>query len=319
MSIQIEYPLIVVGAGPAGLAASIYASRYKISHIILDDKPGGQVMMLGDKTVENYPGLSSIPASELIGRFLEQAKGYGVQVAPEAIKGIKKTESGFELVTEKNGYRAKAVILAMGASHRKLGVPGEDNLFGKGVSYCITCDAPLYKNKKVAIIGGGDSAIAGAIHLSAFAEKIYVIHRRNEYRAEPLWVERMRQNNKIEEVLSTQIREIRGTDKVEAVVLDNPHNGSDTLAVDGVFIEVGQMPVSALVQPLGVEVNELGFIVVSPNMETTVPGIFSAGDLSVIRGERQFRQIITATADGVRAAAAVYHYLNQKEPAPSWH
>jgi len=311
------YDLIIVGAGAAGLAASIYASRYKISHLIFGETLGGQGMLAG--TVENYPGYVSISGPELMKNFVNQVKHYGVEIKQEKVGGLAKIENGFEATTDKGKYQAKTLILAMGASFRHLNIPGEDKFLGRGVSYCTTCDIPLFRDKVVAIIGGGDSAVTGAIHASAFAKKVYIIHRRNEYRAEPVWVEKLKQSKNIEEILSTQITQISGGEKVESISLDKPYQGSQILKVDGVFIEVGQVPSSVLVGQLGVELDERSYIKVNPGMATNVPGIFAAGDLAAIQGGILFRQFITAASDGARAAASVYQYLHKGQaPTPSW-
>ncbi|PIU28807.1 hypothetical protein COT08_00400 [Candidatus Woesebacteria bacterium CG07_land_8_20_14_0_80_44_9] len=311
------YDLIIVGAGAAGLAASIYASRYKISHLIFGETLGGQGMLAG--TVENYPGYVSISGPELMKNFVNQVKHYGVEIKQEKVGGLAKIENGFEATTDKGKYQAKTLILAMGASFRHLNIPGEDKFLGRGVSYCTTCDIPLFRDKVVAIIGGGDSAVTGAIHASAFAKKVYIIHRRNEYRAEPVWVEKLKQSKNIEEILSTQITQISGGEKVESISLDKPYQGSQILKVDGVFIEVGQVPSSVLVGQLGVELDERSYIKVNPGMVTNIAGVFAAGDLAAIQGGILFRQFITAASDGARAAASVYQYLHKGQaPTPSW-
>lgn len=311
------YDLIIVGAGVAGLAASIYASRYKISHLLFGETPGGQGMLAG--TVENYPGYVSIPGPELMQKFVEQVKHYGVEIKQEKVGGLAKTETGFEVKTNKEKYQAKTLILAMGASFRHLNIPGEDKFIGRGVSYCTTCDIPLFRDKIVAIIGGGDSAVTGAIHAAAFAKKVFIIHRRDEYRAEPAWVEKMKQIDKIEEVLSNEVKEIKGEEKVEEIILANPYQGNQSLKVDGVFIEVGQVPSFALAKQLGIELDERNYVKVNPGMATNVSGVFAAGDLAAIQGGILFRQFVTAASDGARAAASVYQYLHKgATPAPSW-
>ena len=311
------YDLIIVGAGVAGMSASIYASRYKISHLIFGETLGGQGMLAG--TVENYPGYVSISGPELMKNFVNQVKHYGVEIKQEKVGGLAKIENGFEATTDKGKYQAKTLILAMGASFRHLNIPGEDKFLGRGVSYCTTCDIPLFRDKVVAIIGGGDSAVTGAIHASAFAKKVYIIHRRNEYRAEPVWVEKLKQSKNIEEILSTQITQISGGEKVESISLDKPYQGSQILKVDGVFIEVGQVPSSVLVGQLGVELDERSYIKVNPGMVTNIAGVFAAGDLTAIQGGILFRQFITAASDGARAAASVYQYLHKGQaPTPSW-
>ncbi len=310
------YDLVIVGAGVAGMSASIYASRYKMDHLIFGETPGGQGMLAG--AVENYPGYVSVPGPELMQKIVDQVKHYGVEVKQESIKGLVKIEGGFEVKTDKEKYQAKTLVLAMGASYRHLNIPGEEKLIGKGVSYCSTCDAPLFKGKIVAVIGGGNAALSGAIHLASFAKKVLIIHRRDEYRAEPIRVERLRQNRKIEEILTNEVTEIKGQEKVEAIVSKNPYQGSQEIKVDGVFIEIGQVPSSVLAGQLGVVVDKQGYIEVNPGMVTNIPGVFAAGDIAAIEGGIHFRQFVTAAADGARAAAGVYQYLQGEAPTPSW-
>jgi len=310
------YDLIIVGAGVAGMTASIYASRYKINHLIFGETPGGQGMLAGQ--VENYPGYVSIPGPELMQKFVEQVKSYGVEIKQEKVGSLTKIKDGFEVKTEKGKYQAKTLILAMGASFRYLNIPGEDKFVGKGISYCTTCDAPLFRDKVVAVVGGGDSAVTGAIHAAAFAKKVFIIHRRDEYRAEPTWVEKMKKIDKVEEILSNQVKEIKGKEKVEEIILDKSHKGNKNLKVDGVFIEIGQVPSSTLAKQLGVELDERNYVKVTPGMETNVSGVFVAGDLAAVQGGILFRQFVTAASDGARAAASVYQYLHKSAPAPSW-
>jgi thioredoxin reductase (NADPH) len=309
--------LIIVGGGVAGMTASIYASRYQIKHLLFGEKPGGQGMLAG--TVENYPGYLAIPGPELMQKLLEQVKKYGVEMKEEKVGALAKIEGGFEVKTKKTAYQAQTLILAMGASFRSLNIPGEDRFIGKGVSYCTTCDIPLFKGKTVAIVGGGDSAVSGALHATKFAQRVFLIHRRETYRAEPAWVKKMRETKKVEEVLGNEVQEIKGTEKITGLVLKRPYQGKQKLAVDGVFIEIGQVPTSSLVKPLGVELNEGGYIKVNPEMATNVAGVFASGDIAAIQGGLLFRQFITAAADGARAASSIYRFLHKGViPAPSW-
>ena len=317
------YDLIIIGSGPAGLAASIYASRYKLNHLVIGETPGGQGILAG--MIENYPGFNSITGSELMQKFLEQAKSYEVTVKQEMVKELmtEKEATGvtFAAQTESGKYQAKSLILATGASYKSLGIRGEKEFIGKGVSFCTNCDAPFFKGKTVAVVGGGNSAVSGALHVAEFADKVYLIHRRNEFRAEPYRIDKLGQNPKIEQILETQITQIIGnteTQKVEAVKLDKPYQGKEILPVDGVFIEIGQVPSSALAAMLGVSLDEKNYVRVNSAMETNVSGVFAAGDLSAAEGDLLLRQVVTAVADGVRAAASAYEYVKKIPPAPSW-
>ncbi len=309
--------LIIVGAGIAGMTASVYASRYKINHLVIGEIPGGQGTLAG--RVENYPGYLSIPGPELMQKLIEQVKQSGVKIKQDKVGGLAKIKGGFEVKTTKEKFQTKTLILAMGAVYRHLNIPGEEKFLGKGVSYCTTCDIPLFRDKVVAIAGGGDSAVTGALHAASFAQKVYIIHRRDEFRAEPGWVEKVRKVKKIEEVLSNQVEEIKGKEKVEEIILANSYQGNQSLKVDGVFIEIGQVPSFTLAAGLKVELDGGNYVKVKPTMETNIAGVFAAGDLAAIQGGILFRQFITAASDGARAAASVYQYLHKGAiPAPAW-
>lgn len=319
------YDCLVLGAGASGMAASIYLSRYKLEHIIFGEIPGGQFV---DATVvENYPGFISISGPDLVQAFREHVESYGVKIHQERIGEIKKDG---EIFVAKDGagnaYRAGSILLALGARHRLLNVPGEDKFLGKGVSYCSTCDAPLFKGKDVAVIGGGDSAVTAAIHLASFASKVYIIHRRGEYRASPLEVAKMRSLPNIVEILNNNVAEIKGKDFVEQIVLANstelPTTSSggpqNAVAVQGVFVEIGLIPASSLANALGVGQTEDGYIKVNAKMETNVPGIFAAGDLTLLPGAIPFRQIVNSAGEGAVSAASIYQFLRNQQPVPDW-
>lgn len=311
------YDLIVLGAGCAGMTASIYAARYKLNHLIFGKVPGGQIV--DAHVVENYPGFASIGGLALTKKFREQVESYGTRISEEKIISLKKFPDGFEVESEKGeSFKSRTLILAMGARHRALNVPGEKNFLGKGVSYCTTCDAPLFKGRAVVVVGGGDSAVTAALHLASFASKVYLIHRRGEFRAEPAWLEKLKAEEKIELVLKRQIRSIEGEKFVESIVLSEPFQGEIRLKVEGVFIEIGVVPAASLVTRIGVEVDDKGYIKIGPDMATNVPGVYAAGDIAYQLGSLHFRQIITSAAQGALAAASVYQYLTKKPPAPSW-
>jgi len=305
--------VIIIGAGAAGMTASIYCSRYKLKHLIFGEIIGGQ--FIESVGVENYPGFTSISGPDLAQAFKDQVESYGVRIRQEGGNEIR--EEGNLLVVKAEGgdsFKTQSLILAMGREHRHLNVPGEEEFTGKGVSYCATCDAPLFKGKKVAIVGGGNAAVAAAFHASAFAKRVYLIHRRNQYRADPIWVERMRTLKNVEEILSRQVREIQGDKTVKKVVLDKPHKGKKTLEVQGLIIETGREPVSKLAQMLGVKLDKRGSIKVNPDRSTNVPGVFAAGDIAQLPGGVPLNQIVNAAGEGAEAAAAAYEYLCQLEP-----
>lgn len=301
------YDLIIIGSGPAGLTASIYASRYKINHLLFGLEPGGQGLVA--PIVENFPGFLSIKGFDLMQKMIEQVKSYGVEIKAEEVVGLAKIDNGFEVKASGEIYQAKAIILAMGAAFRRLNIPGEGEFLGKGVSYCATCDGPFFKEKIVAVIGGGDCALTEAIHLAAFAKKVYVIYRGEDLRAEPVWKEKIAGNPKIEVIFKTNVVKILGEKKVTGVELDKPYCNSTILPLDGVFIEIGHIPSSALVKPIGVKLTEEGYVAINPAMETNIEGIFAAGDLVAMEGRPIIRQLITSAADGARAATSVYDFL----------
>ena len=303
------YDLIIIGAGPAGLSASIYASRYKLNHILLGATIGGQVNEI--RNIENWPGDISVPGFDLLSRFVEHAKSLGVAPLNESVAEVKKDADGlFEIVTAKSSYKSRAVIMAMGSEYRKLNIPGEKELTGKGVSYCATCDAMFFRDKIICVVGGGNAAVTSAIGLTDFASKVYLVYRGDLLPAEPTWLEKMAANPKIEVIKNTNIIEIKGKEKVEKVVLDKAYEDQNHLDVSGVFVEIGSNPGVELAERIGVEVDEQGFVKVKADMSTNIPGVFAAGDITT--GSNKFRQILTASAEGAVAANGVYKMLKLK-------
>lgn len=301
------FDTLIIGSGPAGLTAAIYASRYKLSHTMLGKQPGGTVTYA--HKLDNYPGLPGITGLELAQKMIEHAKSLGTEITAENVAGIEKKDSSFLITSEINKeYPTQTIIVATGTERRKLQVPGEKEYLGRGVSYCTTCDAPFFKGKTVALVGGNDGACDGATHLSEFAEKVYLIYRKDQLRAEPFWVEEVLGNPKIEVVYNTNVTEITGDErKVTAIKLNKPYSGQETLAVEGIFIEIGGIPVSSFLVPAGVELNDGNYVVVNEKMETNIPGIFAAGD--VTDRSLVLQQAITATAQGAIAAKGVYEFL----------
>ena len=314
------YDLVIIGSGPAGFTASIYASRYLLKNLVLGDKVGGTIGMASK--VCNFPGFTEISGMDLMAKIEEQVKKLGAEVFYDAATGVKKVDGGFEVVTKSGkNYETKTIILATGTQRRRLEVPGEKEYLGKGVSYCTTCDAPFFKEKTVVVAGGADAACTGAIYLAEVAKKVYIIYRKDKLRAEPVWVKQIADNPKIEAIYNANITKILGAkefdpasaDVVGGVELDNPYKGEKILKVDGVFVEIGGVPGTGLAVSLGVELEGGGFVKVNEKMETNVLGIFSAGDCNnALPG---FAQVITAAAEGAAAAASVYKFLKQ-EVAP---
>lgn len=311
------YDLIIVGSGPAGLTASIYASRYNLTNLIFGKKIGGTIGLA--HKVENYPGFRSIPGLDLMTKIEEHTKDLGGEIVYDpAQKIIKNGDQDFTVFTlSGKTYQAKTVIISSGTERRTLGINGENEYLGKGVSYCTTCDAPFYKDKTVALVGGSDGAVSGAVHASEYAKKVYIIYRKDQLRAEPAWInewKKIEQTGKGEAVYNANIVEIKGDNqRVNKIVLDIIHNDQKELEVDGVFIEIGGVPGTNLAREVGVEMNEEGFIKVDKWMVTNIPGVFAAGDCTdFIYG---FAQMITACGMGALAARSAYVYL-RKETAP---
>lgn len=302
------YELAIIGAGPAGMSASIYASRYGVKNIVIGQFGGlaGTVHEIG-----NYLGFESITGFEFAQKCEAQVKKYGAEMEMAIVKQIKKSDSLFKLSLD-NGkeVEAKNILIAVGTSHRSLGIIGEKDFLGKGLSYCTTCDGFFYRGKTVAIVGGGDSALSAAMFMSKIAEKVYLIHRREEYRAESFWVEAVKKNPKIELVTSANVIELKGEVKLQEIILDKPHNDSDSILVDGLFIEIGFVPNVDLFHGIGVEIDEAGFIKVDAEQKTCVPGVWAAGDITT--NSNRFKQIVTAAAEGAVAAVSIKKESSRK-------
>jgi thioredoxin reductase (NADPH) len=304
----------IIGGGPAGLSAALYASRFLLKTAVLTENVGGQ--LLNTDYVDDYPGLGKIKATDLIAKFRVHAEKLfrvpiyeGVKV--ERIERV--DDSWFRLIGRGVDIYAKAVILAVGSVRRKLGVPGEKEYSGRGVSYCSICDAPFFRGKNsVVVVGGGDSALEGALVLSGYVKKVYLVHRRRQFRAKPFYVELVKSKDNIELILDSVVKEIRGDgNKVKSVIIENKVTKERReLQVDGIFIEIGFEPPRQWFESLGLETDERGYIKVDEWMRTNIPGIFAAGDCT--NRWIGFRQIITASAMGAVAAYSAYNYLVEK-------
>lgn len=311
------YDSIVLGAGAAGMTASIYLSRYRLDHLVFGEILGGQV--LDAAVIENYPGFTSISGSDLVQAFKDHVGSYGVEIRQEKVGELSREGEVLVVRNDKGEtFKAHTLILALGARHRALNVPGEDNFLGKGVTYCATCDAPLFKGKDVAVVGGGDSAVTASTHVASFAKRVYIIHRRPKYSAVAAEVEKMRSMGNVVEVLDNTVKEVQGDKFLEKVVLTKPFEDKNELEAQGMIIEIGLIPASSIAKTLGVEMDEKQYIKINPSMETTVSGVFAAGDLALIPEALPFRQVVTSAADGARAAASVYQHLRNQPPTPDW-
>lgn len=303
------YDTIVIGSGPAGLTAAIYGTRAKLNMAVAEQNyiSGGQVTSTYE--VDNYPGLPGINGMDLGMKLREHAEKLGASFIRTKVKSIEADQDGNYLVTgEKETYHTKTVILATGAHHRKLGVPGEEELTGMGVSYCATCDGAFYKDCDVAVVGGGDVAVEDAIFLARGCRKVYVIHRRDELRAAKVLQENLLSLPNVEMVWDSVVERIEGEDEVNGVrIFNKKTEKSETLKVDGVFVAVGTVPETSLLKGL-VEMDGSGAVLADETGVTSAPGIFVAGDART----KQLRQIITAAADGANVITSVERYLIQR-------
>lgn len=300
------YDVIVIGGGPAGFAAAMYLGRKRLKAALFEGEVfGGQMARTG--FIDDYPGVPQIDGPALAEIMKKQAESSGAEIRNEEIANMEISGKTFRLKSAQGAYwDCRAVIMATGVEVRKLDVPGEDEFAGRGVSYCAVCDAPLFRNKTVAVVGGGNSAVGSAQLLSKYASKVYLVHRRNEFRADPLLLEAVLGTRNIEPVLNSVVEKIEGTKFVEKIVLKSTTESTGgELKVDGVFVEIGGIPTSHLVRDLGVEVNEGGYIKVDKTQATSVPGIFAAGDVT----DFQLKQIATAVGQGAQAAISAADYL----------
>lgn len=299
------YDLIIVGAGPAGLGASIYASRYKLNHLVIGEDVGGQVVEASD--IENYAGVESISGKDLMARFEKQTKDLGGVIIQDNVRKIDKAAEGFEVSLEDGKkYQAKSIILALGMNPRKMNIPGESKFIGKGISYCATCDAMFFRGKDVAVIGGGDAAATAALHLAEFANSVQLMYKEGTKTFEPAWDEKMKKNGKIAVSVFSNVSKINGNEKVSGFEYELDGEKKE-MAVEGVFIEIGSVPGVVVAKELGVNTDEQDYIVVDQTQATNVENVFAAGDVTT--GSNKFRQIITAVAEGAVAAGSVYRKI----------
>lgn len=307
MSEEKIYDVIIAGAGPAGMTAAVYTSRANLSTLMIErGMPGGQ--MANTEDVENYPGFESILGPDLSTKMFEHAKKFGAEYAYGDIKEIIDNGDTKTVIAGSKQYKAYSVIISAGAEYKKVGVPGEKELSGRGVSYCAVCDGAFFKGKELYVIGGGDSAVEEGVYLTRFASKVTIVHRRDELRAQKILQDRAFANDKVDFIWNHTIKSINDKDgKVGSVTLVSTQNGEEQeLPADGVFIYIGMIPLSKPFSNLGIT-NENGYIETNERMETKVPGIFAAGDIR----EKTLRQIVTATGDGSIAAQTAQHYVEE--------
>ena len=303
------FDLIIVGLGPAAYSAALYAARYMLKTLVIGETPGGQLTEAGE--VDDYLGLIGINAQDMIKVFNKHIEKYNVPVVLDHVESIRKDGDEFVVKAKRKGeFKAKSVILTIGVKRRKLNVPGEAEFTGRGVSYCSICDAPLFKNKVVAVIGGGDSALEGAEILSRYATKVYLIHRRDEFRGQPIYLENIKAKPNVEIILNTVVTEIKGDKLVKSIVTKNVKTGeTKELNVNGVFVEIGFEPPTDFARANGLETDAMGYIKVDEWMRTNIQGVFAAGDCTGMW--LGFRQVITSAAQGAVSAHSAFRYLNE--------
>jgi thioredoxin reductase (NADPH) len=307
------YDVIIIGAGFAGYTAAIYAARHKLKALVIAKQPGGAIINSGN--VENYPGYRSIPGHELMHKFEDQARAFGAEMLTDEVIGIVKEKDGFRVETRQEiGYQSKSIIIATGTERRRLEIPGGKEFEGKGVHYCATCDAAFYRGKTVAVIGGSNSAAHAALLLARFAKKVYVLYRGDGLRCEPILGDQAQGTKNIEIVCGVNVAEVKGKEFVQKAVLDKAYNGRKEIEIDGLFVEIGSVPSSALAKELGVELSHTHEIMVDAHCATNVRGVFAAGDVT----NTVLKQGITAAAQGAIAASSTYHFVTGKTDKGAW-
>ncbi len=313
MTEDLSWELAIVGGGPAGMTAAIYAARYGLKTLLLESKVlgGAQATSPG---IENYPGFTFVVGIDLATRMKEQVKKSGAQIKEitevKSIRGPEKS-GDFILETRRGNYNARAVIVATGGGYKKLNVPGEDELTGRGVSFCATCDGPLFRGKTVAVIGGGDTAVTEALYLHEVAGKVYLIHRRDALRAVNAMQDQLFKTD-IELIWNTTVKEFRGDQQIQEVLLENVQTGeTKSLVVDGVFVALGSDAESTITKAIGVATNRRGEIITDKDQMTSVRGVFAAGDVVA-----SMKQIAVAVGQGAIAADAAYRYVRSKKLGP---
>ncbi|MCM3388660.1 thioredoxin-disulfide reductase [Ureibacillus chungkukjangi] len=301
------YDVIIIGAGPAGMTAAVYASRANLATLMIERGiPGGQ--MANTEEVENYPGFETILGPELSTKMFEHAKKFGAEYAYGDVAEIIDGEEYKVIKAGSKEYKTRSIILTTGAEYKKMGIPGEKELGGRGVSYCAVCDGAFFKQKHLVVVGGGDSAVEEGVYLTRFADKVTIVHRRDKLRAQKILQDRAFANEKIDFIWNHTVNEINEKDgKVGSVTLVSTVDDSEQeFKTDGVFVYIGMVPLTAPFKNLGI-LNDNGYIVTNDKMETSVKGIFAAGDVR----DKMLRQIVTATGDGSIAAQTAQHYVEE--------
>lgn len=300
------YDIIIIGSGPAGLAAAIYGQRARLSTLMIEKQPmsGGQIVNTPD--VDNYPGLPGVGGFELGSKFRAHADAMGIETVTAEVTSVDLSGEKKLVVTDEKTYEGRTVVIATGATHRKLGVPGEERLTGAGVSYCATCDGAFFRGKEVAVIGGGDVALEDALFLARISSRVYLIHRRDAFRGAKSLQEKVFATENITVIWNTVVEEVKGENRVETLALRNTvTKEADSLPVSGVFVAVGIQPNTELFDGQ-VELDKGGYVCAKEEGVTSVPGVFAAGDVRT----KMLRQVVTAASDGANVVFSAEHYLN---------
>lgn len=308
-----DYDLVILGAGIAGLSAAMYGARLGMKTLCLGATSGSEMPVGGIITttnvIENYPGMEKISGAEFAEKIRKHAESYDlVKIKEERAESVEKKGNRFVVKSEKSSYVGKSILFATGTIWKKLDIPGGREFENKGVAYCAMCDAPLFKNKAVAIIGGSNTAVKYAVILSEYAKKVYIIYRKEKIRADAANLKKIENNKKVEIINNMNVTKIIGDNLVRAVNLDREYNGSKELKVDGIFVAIGYVPSSGLAKSLGVNINESGEIIINhKTCETNMKGVYAAGDVV----DKSFKQIVSAADEGCRAAFSAYDYISK--------
>jgi thioredoxin reductase (NADPH) len=308
-----DYDFIILGAGVTGLSAAMYAARLGLKTLCLGYSHGSEFALGGVITttniVENYPGFASISGQELAEKIKNHAKEYPlVSLKEELVQSVEKSKEGFVVKTKKGSYLGKTLLFATGTKWKKLDVPGSKEFENKGIAYCALCDAPFFKNKIVAVVGGSDSAAKDALVLAEHVKKVYIIYRKEKIRAEPTNLRRVEANKKIEVINNTNVLEVKGNKVIQSVILDKDYSGNKELKLDGLFVAIGHIVLSDLAKPLNVKLNEKSEIIINHRTsETNIEGVYAAGDVT----DKPFKQAITGVAEGCTAAYSAFEYISK--------
>ena len=297
-----NYEVVIIGGGPAGLSCALYCARYNLKTILIAGEFGGQVNLTPD--IQNYPGIEQISGYELTNKLVEHAKKQGAELILDKVINIKKNKNLFIVSTPNKDYKTKTVVIATGSSRRKLIAKNSEKFEGKGISYCSTCDGPLYKNKVIAVVGGSDAATTSALYLSSLAKKVYIIYRKDRLRCKSILADKIKKTKNIELITNSNITEFLGSKYLEKVRLDTKR----VLTLDGVFVEIGSIPSIDLAKNLNLKVDDKGEIIINEKSETSIPGVYAAGDIT----SRPFKQIVISTSDGAIAARSILEHLQKK-------